>query len=81
MEWRERAACRMSDSDLFMPGSTRVAQAKAICFWCPVREKCLEQALLLDADGIWGGMTHQERLRLRLPTMIASERVIIRWEV
>lgn len=40
--------------------------AKAICAQCPVRTKCLEQALANDEPfGVWGGMTQLERRRYK----------------
>lgn len=41
-----------------------MARARAICSLCPVREVCLEFALVLgDGWGIWGGYTGAERDR------------------
>ena len=40
--WRNRAACRGIDPDLFFPVTDEEADpAKAICDVCPVREACL----------------------------------------
>ncbi len=70
--WRDHAACRHEDPDLFFPiGTTGPAQvqseqAKAVCARCPVREQCLEWALGADQIiGIWGGTTELERRALR----------------
>lgn len=42
-----------------------VAVAKAICASCTVSEECLEYALLVrEKDGVWGGTTARERLRI-----------------
>jgi len=39
-----------------------VAEAKAICAGCPVRNECLAFALRTgQVDGIWGGTTTHER--------------------
>ena len=69
VDWREDAACRSSDPDVFFPDGEDVvgiAQAKAICAACPVREDCLAFAVELNqTDGIWGGRTPAERRRLR----------------
>lgn len=36
--------------------------AKAVCSACPVRRECLEYAdLNNETEGIWGGLTPQER--------------------
>lgn len=71
-DWRQRAACRQSDPDLFFPiGDTGPAvqhaeAAKAVCRQCPVRVDCLEYALTSNQDaGVWGGVTEEERRKLR----------------
>ncbi|MCF3134999.1 MULTISPECIES: WhiB family transcriptional regulator [Streptomyces] len=69
--WRERAACRRTDPDLFFPiGTTgpsmvQVERAKAVCACCEVKERCLEWALETGQSiGIWGGTTESERRAL-----------------
>lgn len=71
-DWREQAACRGLNSDLFFPIGTsgpalaQTERAKEICRTCPVVAQCLEAALEHgEDDGIWGGMTPEERRRLR----------------
>jgi WhiB family redox-sensing transcriptional regulator len=70
--WRDQAACRSSDADLFFPaGNTGVAAsqieaAKAVCRSCPVRVACLQFALESNQEaGIWGGTDEEERRKLR----------------
>lgn len=64
--WRDKAACRGLDPDIFYPVSDEDAEtAKGICAACPVREACLEYALAnRERDGVWGGATERERRRL-----------------
>ncbi len=64
--WRQRAACRGVDPDIFYPVSDEEAdEAKAICRSCTVREACLEWALnRRERDGVWGGATERERRRM-----------------
>jgi WhiB family redox-sensing transcriptional regulator len=66
LAWRQRAACRGVDPDIFYPASDEEAEvAKAICAQCPVREACLEYALAnRERDGVWGGATERERRRI-----------------
>ncbi|MFE7774433.1 WhiB family transcriptional regulator [Streptomyces sp. NPDC057445] len=66
--WRQEAACLDEDPDLFFPiGNTgpallQVAEAKAVCRRCPVREQCLEWAMEHGQDaGVWGGLGEDER--------------------
>jgi WhiB family transcriptional regulator, redox-sensing transcriptional regulator len=70
--WRESAACRYADTELFFPiGTTGTAvpdieRAKAICASCPVQQACLEFALTTGQQfGIWGGRDEEERRLLR----------------
>jgi WhiB family transcriptional regulator, redox-sensing transcriptional regulator len=65
--WRQHAACRDLDTNVFFPLSDdEAAPAKAVCATCPVREDCLEFALATrQSDGVWGGLTESERRRLR----------------
>ena len=69
--WRDDAACRDADPDLFFPGGdassalAQVKSAKLICRGCPVRITCLSWALDSGRQhGIWGGLTEDERRRL-----------------
>lgn len=69
--WWTRAACVSADPELFFPISysgpalRQVAQAKAICARCPIQRECLRYALGAGSiQGVWGGMTEEERRRL-----------------
>lgn len=71
MDWRHRAACRDEDPELFFPvGNSgpallQIAEAKAVCFRCPVASHCLSWALnTRQDDGVWGGMSEDERRTL-----------------
>jgi len=70
--WRNDAACRDADPELFFPdreirsARTQVKTAKLICRGCPVQATCLSWALDSGQEsGIWGGLTEDERHRLR----------------
>ncbi|HTJ74847.1 MAG TPA: WhiB family transcriptional regulator [Acidimicrobiales bacterium] len=66
-EWRQDAACRDMDTAIFFPETEEAAAAaKAVCATCPVREACLQFALVTrQDDGVWGGLDENERRRLR----------------
>lgn len=74
MDWMINAACRGApDPDLWFapsevgPGAAQVAEAKAICEDCPVREDCLAYAFALGLDdGVFGGLAASERRELRM---------------
>ena len=74
--WRQRAACRFEDAELFFPergigrGGLAVAvrQAFAICRTCTVQAECLDDALEVPetADyGIRAATTPDERKYIR----------------
>jgi WhiB family redox-sensing transcriptional regulator len=70
--WRDEAACRDVDPDLFFPigptgsGLRQVDEAKRICRTCPAQAQCLAWALDHGVtDGVWGGTTEDERRAIR----------------
>jgi WhiB family redox-sensing transcriptional regulator len=67
-EWWDLAACRNAEPELFFPISATqasqatVERAKRVCGSCPVRSQCLRYALRhRQEQGIWGGLTEDER--------------------
>jgi WhiB family redox-sensing transcriptional regulator len=67
-DWRDHAACRRLDPDLFFPVSTsgaslpQIESARRVCQRCPVQARCLRWALDTgQVAGIWGGTTEEER--------------------
>jgi len=74
MDWREAAACRDMDTDLFFPEtlpSMKSAQGgygeqvQRVCQSCPVRSECLEWALEFEHHGWWGGTSPEQRRQIR----------------
>ncbi|MFC5832924.1 WhiB family transcriptional regulator [Nonomuraea insulae] len=72
MDWRDRAACRDVDPELFFPiGNTgpalmQIEEAKQVCRSCPAVERCLKWALESGQDaGVWGGLSEDERRALK----------------
>lgn len=74
MTWRDHAACKGVDTDLFYPSEhddrdlrqhARVVYtaARQICMACPVRAACLDDALAAGevSYGMRGGMSPTER--------------------
>lgn len=68
--WRLQSACRNVDPDLFFPPddereglnrTRREQRAKAVCWECPVSGNCLNQALERSEQGVWGGLSEEER--------------------
>ncbi|MFH9823062.1 WhiB family transcriptional regulator [Streptomyces bobili] len=67
-DWRDLAACRDEDPELFFPKGSEgpwiltIEQAKAVCQSCPVADACRAFALnTRPSHGIFGGLTQQER--------------------
>lgn len=72
MDWRNYAACRDVDPELFFPiGNTgpallQIDDAKQVCRRCKVAEECLQWALDSGQDsGVWGGLSEDERRALK----------------
>lgn len=67
--WMEHAECKGCDPELMFPqrGDMQTLRlAKATCAECPVRGECLDYALAIpERNGVWGGLSERERLRLR----------------
>lgn len=81
MTWREKAACRGEDPELFFPiGTTgraldQIELAKSVCRDCDVTAHCLEESLKNNEDaGVWGGMSEDERRTLRRSRQRPSRR-------
>jgi WhiB family transcriptional regulator, redox-sensing transcriptional regulator len=72
--WREVAACRGTDLNLFFPGRGESAEpARRVCAACPVRQPCLDYAISnAIAHGIWGGLTERDRRALRTSYLRAA---------
>jgi WhiB family transcriptional regulator, redox-sensing transcriptional regulator len=80
-EWWRAAACRDAEPELFFPisataaSSAQVKRAKLICASCPVRSECLSYALdHRQEQGIWGGLTDEERHRIPRRSLQFSRR-------
>lgn len=62
--WEKDAACKNSPTSMFYADT--VTYAKAICATCPVKQQCLAFALDVgERFGVWGGLSEQERAKLR----------------
>lgn len=81
MNWYDhpRRSCVRQDPELFFD-VTLVREAKAVCSWCPVRQECLDAAMVEDAGrgkfhryGVRGGLTPAERFELDPPVRACEE--------
>lgn len=66
-EWMQLGACRDAPGvDFFPSAGSGVVAAQRVCAGCPVREECLEYALVTEiTHGVWGGASDRQRQRLR----------------
>ena len=76
LSWRQKAACRGLDPEIFYPTSDDAADtAKSVCNACAVRTPCLEYALSHgEKFGIWGGLSERERRRVRRQRALERQR-------
>lgn len=67
--WRDEALCRDEDPELFFPNPgevLRLAEARGVCVRCPVIQACGNWATTAGiADGVFGGLTEDERRTMR----------------
>lgn len=75
-DWIDRAACAQIGGDLWFAEDNhsrqQLKEAKAICHGCPVTDKCLADAMRVEADdvrtsvryGVRGGLTGGQRAKL-----------------
>jgi WhiB family redox-sensing transcriptional regulator len=65
-EWMVHGSCRTEPPSRFFPSDgVGVDIARRLCASCPVKEPCLEYALVNRIDhGVWGGASERERRRI-----------------
>ena len=80
-DWRDHAACRDTNPDLFFPVGTtgpaieQIDQAKKVCRECPSQSACLDFALVTNQDsGVWGGTSEEERRKIRRAWLARQKR-------
>ena len=76
-DWREEAGCKGVNTSVFFvhesdPNASELP-AKAICWRCPVKDICLEYALLHEDHGIFGGLNAKERRRMAAARQIKTQ--------
>lgn len=64
--WMVSAQCRDHPPELFFPpDGAGVVVAQRVCAACPVRDACLDYAIVYRIDhGVWGGASERQRRRL-----------------
>jgi WhiB family redox-sensing transcriptional regulator len=81
VDWRDAAACRDEDRELFFPnGSTgpwalQIEEAKKVCRRCPSMGWCRQWALAENVEfGVWGALSEEDRRRLKRAVRPARQR-------
>jgi WhiB family redox-sensing transcriptional regulator len=66
LKWMDHAAC-IGRGDLFFDdlAKTKVLAARKICAICPVLKTCREYSIPRDELGVCGGLTANQRLKIR----------------
>lgn len=64
--WQNRAKCRNlspeeSDKLFFLGRGGSPIKAQEFCSNCPVQTECRQEAILYDEEGIWAGLTDDQR--------------------
>lgn len=65
--WQEFAECKAYPHINFYPDLNDlrgILRAKRVCQDCMVSADCLEEAFMKDEQGIWGGTTERDRIRM-----------------
>ncbi len=80
-DWRQLAACRSTEPDLFFPigttgrPSTRSRRPSGSAARCDAQEPCLDFALATNQEsGVWGATSEEERRKLRKAWLAARRR-------
>ena len=65
-DWMAAGNCRIEPPAKFFPSDgVGVEIAKRVCADCPVKQTCLEYALVNRIDhGVWGGTSERQRRRI-----------------
>lgn len=68
LSWMDEGVCAEVDPELFFAdeGVGMTENARFLCSTCPVLDTCREYAIRqAGLMGVWGGLTHTERVALR----------------
>lgn len=82
--WRDRAACREYDPELFYPGNVsderQVRAARGVCASCEVQVPCFWWVMNDEGNssvsyrhGVWAGLIPNERVKLNRKLRAARE--------
>lgn len=66
LDWQAQAKCAGMDRALFFPEASWMIEplVRSTCSLCAVRGECLTWALEHDEQGVWGGLSDEERAKI-----------------
>lgn len=78
--WRDHSLCLNAGVDMDPDPSEKTKNliAKSLCSGCPVAAQCLRESERADNYGVWGGLTRDERMRLKVRRRDGSGPWIVR---
>ena len=78
-DWMAGGKCTDIPPSTFFPSDgVGVEVARKICQDCPVKEPCLEYALINRIDhGVWGGTSERERRRILRSRRLGTARAVL----
>lgn len=83
LSWMDEGVCKETDPELFFAdeGWGMTENARFLCSTCPVMDTCREYAIRqAGLEGVWGGLTHSERVALRRVKLTPFELALIEAE-
>lgn len=76
MSWHAEGACAgMPVAIWFEPIPSYISRARFVCSLCPLRARCVSEAITNGDEGIRGGLTYLERKALPQPRLPIAHRV------
>lgn len=70
----ENPLCAQVDGDAWFPEKgDNIVAAQKICFKCPHRTECAEWGIKHESFGIWGGLSANDRRKIRRKRNIPLE--------
>jgi len=75
--WEDDAACASLPKSFFLPNhepkfDVVTKEHREVCGPCPVREKCLNKAIMTRSSGIWAATTERDRKKIERQKRLAS---------
>jgi hypothetical protein len=68
-DWYHQAKCKGTNADVFTPAveTPQLLEEvkRSFCDLCPVKDRCLQNAIIHGDHGFWGGTTTAERVALK----------------